>query len=222
MRKEVIGSATLYHGDCMEYFLAPVWERFDAVVTDPPYGISESAGKNKSRGKLAVSKDYGNDDWDKSPVPEELMALVLNSAKHQIIFGGNYYKLPPTSCWLIWDKLNGDSDFADCEMAWTNMPKAVRRFRYMWNGMLRQNGEARGDHPTQKPVGVMSWCLQQLPDGSKTIFDPFMGSGTTGVACVRLGLEFTGIERELKYFDAACRRLEVAQRQGDLLLSAGA
>lgn len=209
-RVEIIGNATLYLGECGE--IIPTLSRFDAVVTDPPYGIKEAAGKNASRTNMAVAKDYGDDEWDNRPVPDSTMELVRDAGKHCIIFGGNYYTCPATSCWLIWDKLNGDNDFADCELAWTNLPKAVRRIRFLWNGMLRQNGEPRGDHPTQKPIGVMSWCLQQLPVTAKTILDPFMGSGTTGVACHRLGLQFTGIERETKYFDAACRRIELAQR----------
>lgn len=210
-RIEQIGGATLYLGDCRD--ILPTLAKFDAVVTDPPYGIKEAAGKNASRTNLATAKDYGDDTWDNAPVPDGLLRQVREAATYSIIFGGNYYHCAPASCWLVWDKLNGDNDFADCELAWTNLPKAVRRFRYLWNGMLRQNGEARGDHPTQKPVGVMSWCLQQLPATAKTILDPFMGSGTTGVACMRLGLTFAGIEREQKYFDTACRRLEQAQRQ---------
>ena len=204
-RKEVIGDCELWLGDCRE--VLPTLNKVDAVVTDPPYGIGEAAGKNKSRGNLAKSKDYGDDDWDNEPPSPETMALVRAAARWNIIFGGNYYDCPPSSCWLVWDKLNGDSDFADCELAWTNLPKAVRRIRYLWNGMLRANGEERGDHPTQKPVGVMGWALRQLPTDAKTILDPFMGSGTTGVACVASGLKFIGIERETKYFEAACRRL---------------
>jgi DNA modification methylase len=114
------------------------------------------------------------------------------------------------SCWLVWDKLNGDTDFADCELAWTNLPKAVRRIRFLWNGCMRGNGETRGDHPTQKPIQVMSWSLSQLPKSTTTILDPFMGSGTTGVACVRNGLSFVGVEQIERHFDAACRRIEAA------------
>jgi DNA modification methylase len=209
-RVEQIGDATLYLGDCRD--ILPTLGPVDAVVTDPPYGIGEAAGKNASRGNLAGAKDYGNDEWDNDPIDPEALALVRAAGHWQIIFGGNYYALPPTSCWLVWDKLN-TGDFADCELAWTNMPKAVRRLRYMWNGMLRANGEERGDHPTQKPIGVMKWALQNLPDEAQTIIDPFMGSGTTGVACAGLGLTFTGIEREGRYFDAACRRIEAAYKQ---------
>ena len=210
MRTE-IGNAILYFGDCAE--ILPELTGIDAVVTDPPYGIGESAGKNKSRGKLGVAKDYGNDDWDDEPVSDSTIALMMSKAKWQIIFGGNYYALPPTKCWLVWDKENGGNDFADAELAWTNLNKAVRLKRYMWHGMLRANKEARGDHPTQKPIGIMEWCISHLPEGTQTILDPFMGSGTTGVAAMNLQRKFIGIEREQKYFDIACQRIEQAQKQ---------
>lgn len=210
MREEIIGDCRLILGDS-EAVLHGL-PAFDAVLTDPPYGIGEAAGKNKSRTNMAVAKDYGNDEWDNEAISEDLLHMVMTAGKYNIIFGGNYYPMPATSCWLVWDKLN-TGDFADCELAWTNLPKAVRRIRYMWNGMLRANGEERGDHPTQKPLGVMAWCLQQLPADTRTVIDPFMGSGTTGVACVAAGLAFTGIEREERYFEAACRRIEEAYRQ---------
>jgi site-specific DNA-methyltransferase (adenine-specific)/modification methylase len=155
--------------------------------------------------------DWGSSDWDDNTAPEALQAAMA-LAKWSIVFGGNYYDLPKTRCWLVWDKLNS-GDFADGELAWTNLPKAVRIIQYRWNGMIRQNNEPRGDHPTQKPVGVMDWCLSHLPDGTHAILDPFMGSGTTGVSCVRAGLTFTGIEREPRYFEAACRRIAKAYEQ---------
>lgn len=208
-RTEIIGDATLYLGDCRE--VLPTLPRVDAVVTDPPYGIGEAAGANQSRSNLASARDYGVDAWD-DETADDALAVALSRARWAIVFGGNYYNLPPSPCWLVWDKLN-TGDFADCELAWTNLHKAVRRIRYMWNGMLRANGEPRGDHPTQKPVGVMLWTLQQLPPTVGTVCDPFMGSGTTGVACIKLGLDFIGIEREPKYFDIACRRIEEAWKQ---------
>jgi len=211
MSRVEIGLATLYLGDCAE--VLPTLGQVDAVVTDPPYGIGESAGKNKSRNNLAVAKDYGNDDWDKSPISDDLMSLVVAAGRKAIVFGGNYYAMPPTKCWLVWDKENGENDFADAELAWTNLDKAVRLKRYMWNGMLRANKEPRGDHPTQKPIGIMEWCISHLPNDSQTILDPFMGSGTTGVAAVKMGRKFIGIEREPKYFDIACQRIETAQAQ---------
>lgn len=192
MRVERIQDATLYLGRC-EDVLAEL-SGFDAIVADPPYGIGEAAGKNASRTKLAVARDYGNDDWDNQPLSDDVIDLWRAKSRWQVIFGGNYYSLPATSCWLIWDKQNGDNDFADCELAWTNLPKAVRRIQWMWNGMLRKGGEERGFHPTQKPVGVMEWAIGHLPVGVETICDPTMGSGTTGCACVKLDKRFIGIE----------------------------
>lgn len=215
MRREIIGACELYLGDCRD--ILPTLGRVDACVTDPPYGIGESRSGNASRGKLATSKDYGHSTWD-DETAEDAVQAAIRVARWSVVFGGNYYDLPPTSCWLVWDKLNGDTDFADCELAWTNLPKAVRRIRFMWHGMLRQNGEARGDHPTQKPIEVMRWCIGHLPPDVRTILDPFAGSGTTGVAAVKLGRAFIGIEREPKYFEIMLRRMEAAYRQPDLFV----
>ena len=139
--KVVIGNATLYRGDCMD--VLPTLERVDAVITDPPYGIGESSAKVASRGKLASPKDYGHFDWDKTAPAQEVIDSMLGLSKYQAIFGGNYFNLPPTSCWLVWDKQNGSNDFADCELAWTNWPKAVRLMQWRWNGMIRQGNASR-------------------------------------------------------------------------------
>lgn len=207
-RVEHIGAATLYLGRCED--VLPTLQRVDAVVTDPPYGIGEAAGKNASRGNMAVAKDYGSEDWDNQPISAEIMAAVRAAGRWNIIFGGNYYDCPPASCWLVWDKVNGTNDFADCELAWTNLPKAVRRIRYMWNGMIREPGAQRGDHPTQKPLEVMKWAISHLPAPADIILDPFMGSGTTGVAALQLGRRFIGVEKSPVFFEAACRRLREA------------
>jgi DNA modification methylase len=225
-RVETIGRATLYLGDCRD--ILPTLGKVDAVVTDPPYGIGEAAGKSrtrtgdKTRWKNARPSDYGDDDWDNEPISQDLLSAVRQAGRWNIVFGGNYYDSPPAPCWLVWDKENGTNDFADCELAWTNLPKAVRRIRYLWNGFARQNGEPRGDHPTQKPLGVMKWAIGHLPADAQTIIDPFMGSGTTGVAAVQMHRDFIGIEREPKYFDIACKRIEDAQRQGSLFGSEAA
>jgi len=200
--------ATIYLGDCRE--ILPQLEPVDLVLTDPPYGINEAAGKNKSRSKLAISKDYGNSDWDKKRVDNDIILLALGLSKRSIIFGGNYYSdiLTPQSCWLVWDKENGETDFADCELAWTNLKQAVRLRRHRWHGMLRKGNEER-KHPTQKPLDLMKWCIQKADkDGENNlILDPFMGSGTTLVAAKNLNRKSIGIEIEEKYCEIAAKRL---------------
>jgi site-specific DNA-methyltransferase (adenine-specific)/modification methylase len=216
-RKEVLAEGVeCILGDCAQ--ILPTLSAFDAVVTDPPYGIgadqwmAKDSG-NKRRNSAASKGVYRHTDWDVRPISPAVMEMVQSSARWNIIFGGNYYSLPASTCWLVWDKENGDNGFADCELAWTNLPKAVRRIKWMWNGMLRKNGEEREGHPTQKPLEVMKWAIGHLPPPNFSILDPFMGSGTTGVACVNLGKQFTGIERERKYFDIACERIARAQAQ---------
>ena len=216
------GGVVIYHSDCMAAMteLAPHYgERpFDLLLTDPPYGIGEAAKNHASRGgrtmfggkrgKPTPSTDYGRSDWDNRPA-NEAVALARSLCRSQIIFGGNYYDLPPSSCWLVWDKENGANDFADCELAWTNLKKAVRKLTYRWNGMLQQPGRPKEQrqHPTQKPEAVMLWALTQAPQDVRTVLDPFMGSGTTLVAAKRLGKSCVGIEREERYCEIAARRL---------------
>jgi len=178
----------------------------DALLTDPPFGIGEAAGKNKSRSNLAVAKDYGNDDWDNEPPSASDIMWMRGLAPRQIIWGGNYFHLPPSPCWLVWDKLNS-GDFADCELAWTNLDKAVRKFRWMWNGMLRDGNDVRV-HPTQKPLALMKWCLTMLPQEVKSVVDPYAGAGTTGVACKALGIPCILVEREKKYCEEIVIRLK--------------
>jgi DNA modification methylase len=216
-RKEQLSDdITLFCGDCLE--VMPTLGKVDAVLTDPPYGIGENNEKNLARRNAAAPKDYGHYSWDAKPASIEHINAIREISKHQIIFGGNYFDgLPATSCWLVWDKMN-TGDFADCELAWTNLRKAVRRIQWRWNGMIRQGNEERF-HPTQKPLEVMKWCLGFLPD-AQTILDPFMGSGTTGVACVKLGRKFIGIELDEAYFDIACKRIEDALKRPDLFVQA--
>jgi len=226
--REVIGSATLYCGDCLD--ILPTLDKVDAVVTDPPYGIGENSKKVASRVKPFGSRvdakntkgtyiapiDHGDFNWDNTPCSPAQIQAMREISIHQIIFGGNYFELPPSRCWLLWDKENS-GDFADAEMAWTNLNKAVRLKRHMWNGMIRATERnSPRVHPTQKPIVVMEWCIENLPKEANVILDPFMGSGTTGVACMNLGRDFIGIEKEPKYFDIACERIRQAQAQGRL------
>jgi DNA modification methylase len=198
--------AKIIHGDCRE--VLPTLESVDLVLTDPPYGINENAHRIASRGKLAATTDYGKFDWDKKPAADDLIELSINKGKSAIIWGGNYFQVPPSRGWFVWDKQNGDNDFADCELAWTNLKTSVRIFRFLWNGMLRA-GQARGVkrvHPTQKPVELMRWCIGFAPE-VKTILDPFMGSGTTLRAAKDLGIHSIGIELNEEYCEAAASRL---------------
>jgi DNA modification methylase len=198
---------TIYHGDCRE--ILPHLGKFDLLLTDPPYGIGEAAGRNKSRSLLAVSRDYGDEDWDDAPPTRETLDLCRGACTHQIIFGGNYFDLAPSSCWLVWDKDNGENDFADCELAWTNMSKAVRRKRYRWQGMLQEPGRRKEQrlHPTQKPLEVISWALGHAPTSVATVLDPFMGSGTTLRAAKNRSLRAVGIDRIERYCEIAAKRL---------------
>ena len=214
MNPVIIGDATLYQGDCLK--ILPALGKVDAVVTDPPYGIGEANKNFASRSKLASADKYERSHWDDVPAFDAI-AECLCISDWQIIFGGNYYPLPP-SRYLVWDKMGPANDFADCELAWTNTKGAVRRLRYLWNGCMRKERDIERTHPTQKPVGVMEWVLGFLPEGATTILDPFMGSGTTGVACAKLGRKFIGIELEPRYFDIACKRIEDAYQQGDMFI----
>lgn len=220
VREVTIGNCRLIQGDCAE--ILPTLGRA-AVVTDPPYGIGVDRqsfiDSGRKPGKaLAAKREYVASGWDDEPIGEAHIALMLAASDSAIIFGGNYFPLPPSRCWLVWDKkVNGE--FADCELAWTNLDKPVKRIEWMWNGMLRKGREERNTHPTQKPVGVMEWCIKHLPETAQTILDPFMGSGTTGVACVNLGRSFIGIERDPDYFDIAVRRITEAHRQTDLFVA---
>jgi len=212
---ERISNCTLYRGE-MEAVL-PTLASIDAIVTDPPYGIQTSGywPGCSERWASRVPTDYGKVQWDEIPPDGDTIRALRACSKYQIIFGGNYFEgLGPTSCWLVWDK-EAIGAFADCELAWTNLKQTVRRFRYLWSGFRKAKPERRY-HPTQKPIEVMVWCLQQLPNDCQTICDPYMGVGSTGIAVIERGWRFIGIEKETRYFDIACRRLTEASSQLDL------
>ena len=202
-------TVTLHLGDCLE--VLPTLAA-DVTVIDPPYGIGESNERNLSRAKAAAAVDYGNFDWDRRRVPEHV-ALAVSRANNAVVFGGNYYTdiLPASSGWVVWDKENS-GDFADFEMAWTSYNRASRIFRYMWNGMIKAKPEQRF-HPTQKPLALMEWVIENYTRPGDVVLDCFMGSGTTGVACMKLGRNFIGIEKDAGYFKIAERRIAEAQAQ---------
>ena len=203
VEKVEIGDAILYHGDCLE--ILPTLPKVDAVVTDPPYGI----GKRMSGGSWATKETHYRDmhQWD-SEAKQKWVDVLLELRVPSIIFGGNYFFVPPSRCWLSWCKPDFPS-MADFEAAWTNLDRPSKRF------VSGRTPDGSKEHPTQKPVSLMQWCLGFVPD-ARTVLDPFMGSGTTGVACANLGRKFIGIEIERKYFDIACERIAAAQAQGRL------
>ena len=212
--KVVIGNAELWLGDCRE--VLPLLPRFAAVVTDPPYGLADLLHRPGS-GQWEKHYKQGAPTWDRVTVADGVTA-ALEQADKAVVWGGQFYLLHPSRCWLSWNKILRNWSSSEAEHAWTNLDKPNRVFDYS-HGQLATEGKHY--HPTQKPVPLMAWCLVQAGRPA-TVLDPFMGSGSTGVACVQLGLAFTGIEREPKYFDIACRRIEDAQRQAKLFEDAPA
>ena len=203
---------TIYHGDCREILPAMEPASIDLVLTDPPYGIGADRNlrANKQHGHAAaMSRDYGCGGWDAAPPDAATMGRVVSAAPLAIVWGGNYFCLPPSSGWLVWDKDNGKNGYADCELAWTNLRQAVRRMRYRWMGMLQERAGREKEervHPTQKPLPVMLWCMGFAPDAA-TVLDPFMGSGTTLRAAKDLGRRAIGIEIEERYCEIAAKRM---------------
>lgn len=204
---------TLYLGDMLD--VLPALGEFDACVTDPPYGIGADKAASKNNGKWGWTY-YGETDWDNARPAPECFAAIMKCSRIQVIWGGNYFTdlLRPSMQWFVWDKGQREFSLADFEMAWSSQNKAARAITYP-RSLALQDGK---EHPTQKPIEVMKWCIDQLPSDVGTILDPFMGSGTTGVAAVKKGKAFYGIEREPKYFDIACRRIADALSRPDLFV----
>ena len=210
-REERIGNQRLLLGDSLQ--VMPLLGRFDAVVTDPPYGIG--ADKGNAQSSIRDNPKWAAKTWDSARPSPEVFAAISSAASRSVIWGGNYFAdlLPASSGWLSWRKPQAETGFslADIELAWTSLPIAARQVT-----MRRRDGNL---HPTQKPVALMEWCLGFLPD-AKTILDPFAGSGTTLVACQRMGRHGTGIELDPEYFAIACKRVDEAARQPDLFIDA--
>jgi len=207
-RIETIGNATLYLGDCRE--ILPTLAGFDACVTDPPYGIGFAAQPTTGQRRSGQASEA----WDDATV--DGLDAIISKGKIQIVWGGNYYALPLSRGWLSWFKPDSPPSMGNFELAWTNIDRTSRQISC---SIAATNAERIG-HPTQKPVAVMKWCLNMIE--AKTILDPFMGSGTTGVAAVLMARTFTGIEIDQRYFDISCRRIEDAQRQGEMFYNLAA
>ena len=197
---------TLYCGDCLE--ILPEIGPVDAVVTDPPYGIGDRLTRGGTgSGCFTGMIGSGADTWDVAP-EEAVFNAPLAMSRHQIIWGGNFFRLPPCHKPLCWDKIRPNQrNTSEWEYAWTSLTGRAQKFDYCGNaGFVSREPRV---HPTQKPLPLIAWCLSLLPD-CKSVFDPYMGSGTTGVACVQMARRFTGIELERKYFDAAVKRIDAA------------
>ena len=196
----------LYCGDCRE--VLPMLPLADLLLTDPPYGIGASNVKRGGRqdgNSFAPSRMYEASDWDNKPADNELLQLAISKARQAIIFGGNYFCLGPSSCWLVWDKETGANGYADAELAWTNLPGAVRLIRHQWKGMFQAFHEERW-HPTQKPIPVIRWAIEKATN-IESVLDCFAGSGSTLLAAKEIGHRSIGIEIEPKYCELTVKRL---------------
>ena len=203
MKKEVIGACELYLGNCRDAI--PHIGRVDAVLTDPPYGIGIAANPFRQK--------HETKDWDNSVPDIELLDELREISTSQIIWGGNYFALPVSQGFFVWDKVQPeDFSSAMCEQAWTNIRTPAKLFR-------RHVVSYTKNHPTQKPLELMRWCINQLPYDARLILDPFMGVGTTGVACVKAGKRFIGVEIDPDYFRIACKLISAAYEQPDLFVS---
>lgn len=195
---------------------------FDLAIVDPPYGIGEDGAKNHSRGKLKRSTKYISKDWDNKPPSPEYFIELKRVSKHQIIFGANHFieNIPNSnsSCWIVWDKVNGDTDFADCELAYTSFKTAVRIVKFMWNGMMQGSnfkGDMQGNkklnekriHPTQKPIPLYKFCLDKYANPGDKILDTHLGSGSIAIACHDYGFELTACELDPDYYNSAIKRI---------------
>lgn len=214
-KEAIIGDCRLLLGDCLQ--ILPVLGPFDALVTDPPYGIGERLSKGGRGGSFERLISADASEWDVKPA-KEFLDLLLSITSEQLIWGGNFLPLPPTDKPLCWNKLRpNQKNLSEWEFAWTSLIGRAQMFNYCANGGF-VNPEPNV-HPTQKPVPLMDWSLSFFPK-AKTVLDPYMGSGTTGVSCAKAGKAFTGIEREEKYFEIACKRIRKAYLQPDMFVEA--
>ena len=210
--KVEIGNATLYRGDCRD--VLPTLPQFDLILTDPPYGIGYAANPIVGKGKSA--SNHSKKQWDSIAPSQGFICDVVCKGREAIVWGGNYFQLPLSRGWLSWFKPDGPPSMGHFELAWTSFDMLSRQFE---RSIGATNAERAG-HPTQKPILLMEWCLSFAPL-AKTVCDPFMGSGTTGVACAAFDRQFVGVEIDQQYFDVACRRIEDAQRQSKLFEPTG-
>lgn len=209
----------LHMGDSIEAIKEYPDGFWDLAIVDPPYGIGESGDKNHTRGKLATAKDYKAFHGDDLEAPSrEFFDELIRVSKNQIIWGGNHFisRIPyDSSCWIVWDKDNGASDFADCELAWTSFETAVRRFKWKWQGMLQQDmkNKQKRIHPTEKPIQLYKWLLEKYANKGDKILDTHGGSMSIAIACWDMGFDLDLWEKDPHYYEAGRNRFDWHKRQ---------
>lgn len=226
--------------DCMEGMKQSPDKYFDLAIVDTPYGIGEDGMSNHSRNKafgnncnwgakntrktIIPAKKYLEKDWDSEPPSKNYFMELRRVSKNQIVWGANHFISRiaiDSSCWIVWDKDNGDSHFADCELAWTSFETAVRKFKWRWNGMLQQNMKNKDEriHPTQKPIALYKWLLKNYAEAGQKILDTHLGSGSSRIAAYDMGYDFTGFEIDKDYFEAQEKRFQQYKSQLKLFQS---
>lgn len=213
----------LNHGDCMEAMASMADNAYDLAIVDVQYGIGEDGRKNDTRCKLAVAKTYKvYSSTDNKPPPAEYFKELMRVSKNQIIWGANHFIeqfCKNSSCWIVWDKENGKTDYADCELAWTSFGTAVRKYAFKWQGMLQgdmKNKQIR-IHPNEKPIVLYKWLLKNYAKEGDKILDTHGGSGSSVVACIDMGFSIDWLEQDKKYFELAVARTERHVAQLDFL-----
>jgi len=191
---------------------------FDLAIVDPPYGINVTNQSQGKGGGVAKKIEYKKTDWDKYAPNTDYFEELIRVSKNQIIWGANHFisRIPfDSSCWIVWDKDNGQTDFADCELAWTSFKTSVRMLKWKWAGMLQQNMKNKEQriHPTQKPVALYKWLLKNYANEGDKILDTHLGSGSISIACHDLGFDLTACELDFDYYNAAIKRIEDHKKQ---------
>jgi len=208
---------SIYNEDCLQALKAMADKQFDLAIVDPPYGIGMDSTHFKTKSSNAKPNDYGKKDWDNAIPNKEYFNELLRVSRHQIVWGGNYFveNLTNSSCWVVWDKDNGNSIHADCELAWTSFKTGVKKVKWLWHGMRQQNmkNKEKRIHPTQKPVALYRWLLYEFAKEGDKILDTHLGSGSIAIACWDMGYDLTAYEVDKEYYDNACKRLETHKAQ---------
>ena len=208
-RIETIGRAKLYLGDCRD--ILPTLGKVDLVCTDPPFGMGNFVQTSGNVRGNAV-------EWNDSIPGPEVFDMIRAISRHRIIWGANFFNcFEPLGGAIVWDKAQPMPNFSKADIASCTHFKKTEIVRIPWtNFVVTHKGET--DHPCERPVELYRWCIDYLPAPINLVLDPYLGSGSCGVAAVQMGRDFIGVEREERYFDIACRRIEQAQRQGDLFI----